>query len=146
VLSLQSNHCTSTMQNRLQQHPNFGDILKDNLIRTLEAIKVLTHNPVRVVYPMEALTNALKNFLLARQNKGKTTIEYIKRRKQIGATLLQFLGPLFLDHFVKTTEWYSKADDLGKATLLKQSSQIWQSYLLLKNGEKETYEDLIEHL
>ena len=134
-------YCTSTIQNCLQQHPNFGDILKDNPIKTLEAIKVLIYNPVRVVYPMEALTDALKNFLLAQQNKGETTIEYIKRRKQIGATLLQFLGPSLLDHFVKTTEWYSKADDFGKVTLLKQSSQIWQSYLLLKNGEKETYED-----
>ena len=58
-------YCTSTMQNWLQQHPNFNSVLKDDPIKTLETIKILVQNPVRVVYPMEALTNALKNFLLA---------------------------------------------------------------------------------
>ena len=63
---------------------------------------------------MEALTDALKNFLLAQPNKNETTMEYIKRQKQLGATLLQFLGPNFLDHYIKTTEWYSEADEKDK--------------------------------
>ena len=60
-------YCTPTMQNRLQQHPDYNSTLKDDPIATLETIEILIHNPVRVVYPMEALTDALKNFLLARQ-------------------------------------------------------------------------------
>ena len=71
-------YCTPIMQNRLQQHPRFATDLVDDLIETLKTIEMLIHNPVRVVYPMEALTDALKNFLLARQNKGETLIEYIK--------------------------------------------------------------------
>ena len=95
---------------------------------------------------MEALTDALKNFLLARQNKTESTVDYVKRRKQLGATLLQFLGPNFLDHYMKTTEWYTEADPEGKLALLKQASQLWQSYLMVRNGEKEIYGDLLEHL
>ena len=130
-------YCTPTMQNRLQQHPKFATDLVDDPIETLKTIEILIHNPVRVVYPMEAPTDALKNFLLARQNKGETTIEYIKRRKQIGSTVLQFLGKDFLDHFMKTTEWYNDAGEEEKADLLKNSSQIWQSYLMLRNGDKD---------
>ena len=58
-------YCTPPMQHRLQQHPDFNNQLKDDPIETLKAIEILIHNPVRVVYPMEALTDALKNFLLA---------------------------------------------------------------------------------
>ena len=134
------------MQNRLQQHPDFNTILKDDPIKTLETIEVLIHNPVRVVYPMEALTDALKNFLLARQNKNESTIDFIKRRKQIGATLLQFLGPNFLDHYMTTTEWYIEADEREREMLIKQSTQLWQSYLMVRNADKETFGDLTDHL
>ena len=55
-------YCTPAMQNRLQQHPDFNKKLKDDPIKTLEAIEVLIYNPVRMVYPLEALTDALKTF------------------------------------------------------------------------------------
>ena len=103
-------YCTPAMQHQLQQHPDFNNQLKDDPIETLKAIEILIHDPVRVVYPMEALTDALKNFLLARQNKNETTMDYVKRRKQLGATLLQFLRPNVLDHYMKTTKWYSEAN------------------------------------
>ena len=35
---------------------------------------------------------------------------------------------------------------MRRRNLLKQSPQLWESYLRLKNGEKETYGDLLEHL
>ena len=44
-------YCTTTMQNRIQQHPDFNSTLKDDPIKTLETIEILIHNPVRVVYP-----------------------------------------------------------------------------------------------
>ena len=47
---------------------------------------------------------------------------------------------------MKTTEWYANADDDEKESLLKQSSQLWESYLILKNGAKDTFGDLLEHL
>ena len=139
-------YCTPAMQNRLQQHPDFNEKLKDDPIKTMEAIEILIYNPVRVVYPLKALTDTLKNFLLTRHNKGESTIEYVMRRKQLGATVLQFLGKDFLENFMKTTEWYAKADDDERKNLLKQSPQLWVSYLMLENGEKETYGDLLEHL
>ena len=99
-----------------------------------------------MVYPFEDLTDALRNFLLARQNKGEATIDFIKRRKQIGSTVLQFLGKDFLDNFIRTTEWYHDADENEKSNLLKNSSQLWQSYLMIRNGEKDQFGDLMEHL
>ena len=40
-------YCTRTMQQRIEQHPNFADIC-DNPIRLLEVIKELMHDAVRV--------------------------------------------------------------------------------------------------
>jgi len=45
-----------------------------------------------------------------------------------------------------TTEWYTEANGDEKAELLKQSTQLWQSYLMVRNGEKETFGDLTDHL
>ena len=118
--------------------------LVQSVLHSLKCVDILT--PVRVVDPMEALTNVLKNFLLARQNKNESTIDYIKQRKQIGATLLKFLGPNFLDHYMTTTEWYIEADQDERVGLLKQSTQLWQSYLMVRNGDKEMFEDLTKHL
>ena len=44
------------------------------------------------------------------------------------------------------TEWYKDADEDMRSMLLKQSSQLWQSYLMVRNGEKDTYGDLLDHL
>jgi len=45
-----------------------------------------------------------------------------------------------------TTEWYIEGDESKRATLLKQSAQMWQSYLLLRNGDKDTFQSLTDHL
>ena len=51
-------YCTPAVQNGLQQHPEYNEKLKDDPIRTFDAIEILIYNPVRVVYPLEVLTNA----------------------------------------------------------------------------------------
>ncbi len=40
-----SNYCTSAMQARVEAHPEFDDI-KNDPIKLLEVIKVLTHDTV----------------------------------------------------------------------------------------------------
>ena len=47
---------------------------------------------------------------------------------------------------MKTTEWYNDAGEEEKAKLLKNSSQIWQSYLMLRNGDKDQFKTLVDHL
>ncbi len=42
-----TNYCTKTMQSRIEEHPDYEPILKNNPIAVLEAIKTLMHDPVR---------------------------------------------------------------------------------------------------
>ena len=47
---------------------------------------------------------------------------------------------------MKTTDWYKDANDKMREILLRQLSQLWQSYLMVQNREKDTYGDLLDHL
>ena len=43
-------------------------------------------------------------------------------------------------------EWYNNAGEDEKNELLKNSSQIWQSYLMLRNADKDQFKTLVDHL
>ena len=54
-----SNYCNKTMQNRIEEHPDFDTKIENNPIELLEAIKMLMHDPVRAQYPLVSMTDAL---------------------------------------------------------------------------------------
>ena len=47
-----NDYCTTAIKNHIQEHPEYKKKLLDNPIKLLDAIKVLTHNPLRAVYPI----------------------------------------------------------------------------------------------
>jgi hypothetical protein len=50
-----STYCNKTMQNRIEEHPEFETIIRDDPIELLNKIKVLMHDPIRVKYPFASL-------------------------------------------------------------------------------------------
>jgi hypothetical protein len=46
-----STYCNKTMQNRIEEHPEFESTIHDDPIELLNKIKVLMHNPIRAKYP-----------------------------------------------------------------------------------------------
>jgi hypothetical protein len=53
-----STYCNKTMQNRVEEHPEFETTICDDPIELLNKIKVLMQDPVRVKYPLASLTEA----------------------------------------------------------------------------------------
>ena len=47
------------MKNRIQEHPEYKKKLLGNPIKLLDAIKELTHNPIRAVYPIASGVDVL---------------------------------------------------------------------------------------
>ena len=43
---IKSQHCTKTMQTRVEEHPDYESKIDDDPIALLEAIKTLMHDPV----------------------------------------------------------------------------------------------------
>ena len=44
-----STYCNRTLQNRIEEHPNFETTIRDNPIELLKVIQILMHNPVRAL-------------------------------------------------------------------------------------------------
>ena len=42
-----SNYCSKTKQNRIEEHPDFESVIRDDPIELLKAIKVLMHETAR---------------------------------------------------------------------------------------------------
>jgi len=65
-----TNYCTKLMQQRLEQHPDFDDKLKNKPIATLEVIKTLMHDSVWAQYPLVSVTDTFRHFVNCQQAEG----------------------------------------------------------------------------
>ena len=54
-----NDYCTTAMKNRIQEHPEYETKLLDDPIKLLDAIRILTHNPLRAVYPIASGVDVL---------------------------------------------------------------------------------------
>lgn len=111
------------MQTRIEEHPDYESKIDDDPIALLEAIKTLMHDPVRAQYPYASLVSQLTAWLNMRQQPDEGLMDYVKRFKHARDNAKSFLGPTFLDDFVKTTKAYREEPDSDKQTdmLLKSS-------------------------
>ena len=110
-----SNYCNKTMQNRIEEHPDFDTKIENNPIELLEAIKMLMHDPVRAQYPLVSMTDALARLVNVKQMEGEPLLDYVKRFKQMRDVAKSHLGNKMLDTFVKQSEDYRKLSDVEKA-------------------------------
>ena len=58
-----SQYCNKTMQNRIEEHPDFEMTIRDDPIELLNNIKILMHDPIRARYPFVTVTEALTRLL-----------------------------------------------------------------------------------
>ena len=73
-----STYCNKVMQNRIEEHPEYETIIRDNPIELLIKIKVLMHDPIRAKYPFASLTEAITRILNIRQMESEGLLEYVK--------------------------------------------------------------------
>ena len=98
---IRSQHCSKTMQTRVEEHPDYETKIDDDPIALLEAIKTLMHDPVRAQYPFASMTAQLSRFLNLKQQPDESLLDYTKRFKQQHDNAKSFLGTRFLDEFIK---------------------------------------------
>ena len=77
-----STYCNRTLQNRIEEHPDFEKMIRDNPIELLKVIQILMHDPVRAKYPYALLTEAVARTLNIKQMENENLIDYVKRFKQ----------------------------------------------------------------
>ena len=106
-----SAYCNKTMQNRVEEHPEFESKIRDNPIELLKAVKVLMHDPIRAKYPLASMTEAIGRLMNICQQENEGLLDYVKRFKQERDIMKSLVGTEFLDKFVEKTEEYHQEND-----------------------------------
>jgi hypothetical protein len=76
-----STYCNKTMQNQVEEHPEFETTIRDDPKKLLNKIKVLMHDPIRAKYPFASPTEAISRMLNLKQSENEGLLDYVKRFK-----------------------------------------------------------------
>ena len=110
------NFCTKSMQQRIEEHPDFDSTIEDNPIELLEVIKQLQHSPMRARHPLIPMVDALQRFTNMKQMENEDLHGYATHFKQNQDVLKAQLGTRFLDGWTKSLpEYQAKTDDEKEA-------------------------------
>ena len=96
-------YCTKDLQQRIEQHPEFEEKIRDDPVELINTIKVLIQSPVRREYRFHPLKTALVNFLTIKQYNEEDVIAYHKRFNQLRDVAEAQVGKRHLYTFIKTT-------------------------------------------
>ena len=141
--------CTKSMQQRIEQHPEYEKTIRDNPIELLEAIKTLMHDSVRAQYPYVSLVDALTRLLNIRQIDGEDMMDYVKRTMQHMDVVASHIGKRFLDTFVEHSEQYrdipAGADQATEQKAMKDAAfEQLGAYILIRGADQSKYGSVIK--
>jgi hypothetical protein len=142
-----STYCNKTMQNRIEEHPDFESTIRDDPIELLEKIKVLMYDPIRAKYPYASLTEALIRLMNIKQFEQEQLLDYIKRFKQFRDITKSHVGTDMLDKFVENTREYREETGTENKKVIKaEAFNKWMAYLLIRNSDQAKYGSLMNGL
>ena len=76
-------YCTKDQRQRIEQHPDFEENIRDDPVELINTISVLIQSPVRREYRFHPLKTALTNLMTIRQYDEEDVIAYQKRFNQL---------------------------------------------------------------
>ena len=91
-----SAYCNKTMQNRIEEHPDYENTIRDDPIELLTKIKVLMHDPIRAKYPFASLNEAMSRMLNLKQIENEGLLDYVKSSRSRAILLSRMLEPTYL--------------------------------------------------
>jgi hypothetical protein len=140
-----STYYNKTMQNRVEEHPEFETTIRDDPIELLNKIKVLMHDPIRAKSPFASLTKAISRMLNLKQSENEGLLNYVKRFKESRDIMKSHVGTDILDKFVKNTlrvEYRDESSTTLKKEMKDGAFDRWMAYLLIRNSDQAKYGSL----
>jgi hypothetical protein len=140
-------YCTKTMQQRIEEHPDFEKKIENNPVELLKAVQTLTNDPVRARYPYASMHDALTKLIKTRQLPNENSLDYSKRLKQESDALTSYVGKqIFIDFVKQSDEYRNESDQQKKADMELERYDCWLSYLLLHNSDPLKYGSILKGL
>jgi hypothetical protein len=138
-----STYCNKTMQNWIEEYPEFESVICDDPIEFLNKIKVLMHDPIRAKYPFTSLTKAISRMLNFKQSENKGLLDYVKRFKESRDMMKSHMGSNILNKFVENTlEYWDESNATLKQEIKDRVFGKWIAYLLIRNSDQAKYGSL----
>ena len=128
-------YCTTSMQQRLEEHPNF-DKFEDDPIATLEVIRNTTHETICAQYPFVTIVDSIVRWMNARQGEDEDLITFTKRVKQLSDVVKSMIGTKILHDYVKGTDKYKNASPQEMIDQLDNSYKYLGAYVLLRGADR----------
>jgi hypothetical protein len=142
-----STYCNKTMQNWIEEHPDYETTICDDPIELLSKIKVLMHDPIRAKYPFALLTEVMIRMLNIKQIENEGLLDYVKRFKQSRDITKSHMGTDILGKFVENTRKYQEEEDASKMKEMKDRVfNKWMAYLLIRNSDQSKHGPLLNRL
>ena len=117
-----SSYCNKTMQNRIEEHPDYETLIRDDPIVLLDKIKVLMHDPIKAKYPFASLSEAMNRMLNLKQFETEGLLEYVNRFKQTRDIMKSHVGTDILDRFIENTREYRDESDVALQQVMKDGA------------------------
>ena len=140
-------YCTKDLQQRIEQHLEFEEKIRDDPVELINTIKVLIQSPVRREYHFHPLKTALVNFLTIRQYDEEDVIAYHKRFNQLRDVAEAQVGKRHLYTFIENNDDFAKAPDSEtKNELAEKDWDKWCAFLLFDGINKNKYRTMYNEI
>jgi hypothetical protein len=115
-------HCTKVMKNKIESCSDY-DIIKNDPILLLKAIKEHALNYQENRYSMSIVLDALRTLLNTKQQEGESLQDFTKRFRVARDVLKSHIGgPIILTKIVEATEGYANTNKDKRDKIQEQAS------------------------
>ena len=138
--------CNKAMQTKLQSRKDF-ETMKGDPFKLLEAIKGHSVSYQENKYPMNTITDAIRNIVNLKQKEDESLIDYTRRFKVARDVLKSQLGgPLVLTEVAKELPGYDANNSSKIKECTEQAYQQWLSFVYVANTDHAKYGTLLTGL
>ena len=145
---IMKNHCSRTMQQKVETHPDFQSTdanrkIENSPLKLLAVIKELVHDHARAQYHFASGWTSLQRFASMRQEENEHIIDYHKRFKQSRDVIKTQLGPKVFETWVRHSEKYRKEkDNAEKQKMIDNSFDQACAYRFIDGADTVSYTHL----
>ena len=143
--------CAKSLQNKIMSRTDYHDVIYNDPIELLRAIKQHALDYQETRYEMSIIADAFRAFFNAKQKEKESLQDYTRRFKTAKEILESHIGgPIVLSKFMLTMEEYEGSDDeqdaAHAADLANKAWEQFSTYIHLENADPSKYGTLLTNL
>ena len=128
---------TSTMKTRIEEHPEFFTLIRNDPVQLMAAIRASMHEAVRAQKNILTATQALIKFVTYKQNDSSLR-DYMKDFKELRDVFETQWGTNIVYTLIDGPAYDAATDD-EKEAMVKEKFDEWTATLFLHNSDPKRY-------